>query len=80
MNTTAFTVSSDSKVTTTLHCRYVCVQNKPAWGWKGLPVDNNLFFKRLTPITLKSILPSGPLKTKLIIINYNSRDKKPIYK
>ena len=38
------------------------------------------FFKRVTPIIIKSILPSGPLKTKLIIINYNSRDKKPIYK
>ena len=36
------------------------------------------FFKRVTPITIKSILPSGPLKTKLIIINYNSRDKKPV--
>ena len=43
-------------------------------------VSNNLYFKRVTPITIKSILPSGPLKTKLIIINYNSRDKKPIYK
>ena len=38
------------------------------------------FFKRVTPISIKSILPSGPLKTKLIIINYNSHDKKPIYK
>ena len=28
----------------------------------------NLYFKRVTPITTKSILPSGPLKTKLIII------------
>ena len=26
-----------------------------------------------------SILPSGPLKTKFIIINYNNHDKKPIY-
>ena len=42
--------------------------------------NNNLYFKRVTPITIKSILPSGPLKTKLIIINYNSHDKKPIYK
>ena len=25
--------------------------------------NNNLYFKRLTPITIKSILPSGPLKT-----------------
>ena len=32
----------------------------------------------MTPITIKSILPSGPLKTKLIIINYNSHDKRPI--
>ena len=39
-----------------------------------------LYFKRVTPITMKSILPSGPLKTKLIIINYNSHDKKPFYK
>ena len=39
-----------------------------------------LYFKRVTPITMKSILPSGPLKTKLIIINYSNRDKKPIYK
>ena len=29
---------------------------------------------------MKSILPSGPLKTKLIIINYKNHDKKPIYK
>ena len=37
--------------------------------------NNNLYFKRVvTPITIKSILPSGPL------INYNSYDKKPIYK
>ena len=41
---------------------------------------NNLYFKRVTPITMKSILHSGPLKTKLIIINYNNHDKKPIYK
>ena len=40
----------------------------------------NLYFKRVTPITMKSILPSGPVKTKSIIINYNSHDKKPIYK
>ena len=39
-----------------------------------------LYFKRVTPITMKSILPSGPLKTKLIIINYSNHDKKPIYK
>ena len=26
----------------------------------------NLYFKRVTPITMKSILPSGPLKTKWI--------------
>ena len=38
----------------------------------------NLYFKRVTPITLKTILPSGPLKTNLIIINYNNNDKKPI--
>ena len=36
--------------------------------------------KRVTPINMKSSLPSGPLKTKLIIINYNNHDKKPIYK
>ena len=42
--------------------------------------NNNLYFKRVTPIIMKSILPSGPLKTKLIIINYNNHDKKPIYK
>ena len=30
--------------------------------------NNNLYFKRVTPITTKSILPSGPLKTKLITI------------
>ena len=29
---------------------------------------------------LWGILPSGPLKTKLIIINYNNHNKKPIYK
>ena len=34
----------------------------------------------VTPITMKSILPSGPLKTKLIIINYDSHEKKLIYK
>ena len=38
-----------------------------------------LYFKRVTPITMKTILSSGPLKTKLIIINYNNHDK-PIYK
>ena len=38
----------------------------------------NLYFKRVAPITMKSILPSGPLKTK--IINYNNHDKKPIDK
>ena len=27
----------------------------------------NLHFKRMTPITMKRFLPSGPLKTKLII-------------
>ena len=42
--------------------------------------NNNLYFKRVTPITTKNILSSGPLKTKLIIINYNNHDKKPIYK
>ena len=42
--------------------------------------NNNLYFKRVTPITLKSILRSVPLKTKLIIINYNNHDKKPVYK
>ena len=42
--------------------------------------NNNLYFKRVTPITMNSILPSGPLKTKLMIINYNNHDKKPIYK
>ena len=42
--------------------------------------NNNLYFKRVTPITINSILPSGPLKTKLMIINYNNHDKKPIYK
>ena len=41
---------------------------------------NNLYFKRMTTVTIKSILPSGRLKTKLIIINYNTPDKKPIYK
>ena len=29
---------------------------------------------------LWSILPSGPLKTKINIINYNNHNKKPIYK
>ena len=39
----------------------------------------NLYLKRLTPITMKSILLSGPLKTKLMItINYNNHDQKPI--
>ena len=39
----------------------------------------NLYFKRVRPITtMKSILPSGPLKTKWIIINYNNHDKKSI--
>ena len=42
--------------------------------------NNNLYFKRVTPITMKRILPSGPLKTKLITINYNNHDKKPINK
>ena len=40
--------------------------------------NNNFYFKRVTPTTMKSILPSGPLKTKFTKINYNSRDKKPI--
>ena len=40
----------------------------------------NLYFKRVTPLTTKRILPSGPLKAKLIIINYNNDGKKPIYK
>ena len=39
----------------------------------------NLHFKRVTPIALKSVFPSGPLKTKLIIINYSNNDKNPIY-
>ena len=38
--------------------------------------SSNLYFKRVTPITMRG----GPLKAKLIIINYNSHDKKPIYK
>ena len=42
--------------------------------------NNNLYFKRVTPITMNSILPRAPLKTKLIIINYKNHDKKPIYK
>ena len=28
----------------------------------------NLYFKRLTPITMKSNFPSGPLKTKLMLM------------
>ena len=40
---------------------------------------DNLYFKRVTPITMKSIPPSCPLKTKFITINYNNHDKKPIY-
>ena len=51
-----------------------------AFEERTVDCNNNLYFKRMTPITIKSILPSGPLKTKLIIINNNSRDKKPIYK
>ena len=31
----------------------------------------------MIPVTMKSTLPSGPLKTKLIIRNYNDYDKKP---
>ena len=27
--------------------------------------NNNLYFKRVTPITMKSILPSGPFKNKI---------------
>ena len=27
--------------------------------------NNNLYFKRVTPITIKSILPIGPLKNKI---------------
>ena len=44
--------------------------------------NKNDFFSNsdLTPLTMKSVLPSGPLKTKLVIINYNNHDKKPIYK
>ena len=38
------------------------------------------FILRGWHLLLWSILPSGPLKTKLIIINYNNHDKKPIYK
>ena len=34
----------------------------------------------MTPIAMKSTFPTGPLKTKLIIINYSNHDKKPIYK
>ena len=45
-----------------------------------LSIEIYYFIKRVTPITMKSILPSGPLKTKLIIINYNNHDKKRIYK
>ena len=51
-----------------------------AFEERTVDCNNNLYFKRMTPITIKSILPSVPLKTKLIIINNNSRDKKPIYK
>ena len=40
----------------------------------------NLYFRRVIPITMKSILPSGPIKTKLTIRNYNDYDKKPLYK
>ena len=40
--------------------------------------NNDFYFKRVTPTTMKSLLPSGPLKTKFTKINYNSRDKKPI--
>ena len=38
----------------------------------------NLSFERMTPITMKSILASGPLKPKLTSINYNNHDKKPM--
>ena len=41
--------------------------------------NNNLYFKRVTPITIKSILLSDPLKTKLIIINYNSQMIKSLF-
>ena len=35
----------------------------------------NLYFRRVIPITIKNnFLPSGPLKTKLIIRNYNDYD------
>ena len=37
--------------------------------------NNNLYFKRVTPITIKSILPSGPLKT-----NYNIARVLALYK
>ena len=42
-------------------------------------IIDNLYFKRVTPITMKSIPPIGPLKTKFIIINYNNHDKEPLY-
>ena len=35
------------------------------------PTLYNLYFKKVTPITMKSVLPSSPLKTKLMIINNN---------
>ena len=38
----------------------------------------NLYFERMTPIIMKSILPSGPLKPKLTTINYNNHDNKPM--
>ena len=34
---------------------------------------SNSYFKRVTPITTKSILPSGPLKAKLIIVSLRNR-------
>ena len=39
-----------------------------------LAIITFILYKMLTPVTMKGILSSGPLKTKLIIINYNDHD------
>ena len=45
--------------------------------------NNNLYFKRVTPITIKSILPSGPLKTKslftIVIIIKDLQNSKQVF-
>ena len=48
-------------------------------SWTKSFYNNNLYFKRVTPITMK-YSTKWPSKNKIDIINYNNHNKNRIYK